>query len=142
MRPEERQLRILLLLMHMQEQTCQLDPHWQQGYRSFSQGHPKLCSPSVFLLPDSWSATDQQWLGTVLRLGTPRLAQGHRTTWSSSWISSMQGCSCASRGYATRVKTQAQFPATEESPLREGYNTEKKTISMSVHHELLYASDK
>jgi len=30
-RPEELQLRFLLILMHMQEQAEQLDPHWQQA---------------------------------------------------------------------------------------------------------------
>ena len=34
-RPEERQLRFLLILMHMQEQAEQLDPHWQQAIAHF-----------------------------------------------------------------------------------------------------------
>jgi hypothetical protein len=33
--PEERQLRFLLILMHMQEQASQLDPHWQQAIAHF-----------------------------------------------------------------------------------------------------------
>ncbi len=35
MRPEERQLRFLLILMHMQEQTSQLAPCWQQAIAHF-----------------------------------------------------------------------------------------------------------
>src|SRR5438874_12953991 len=34
-RPEERQLRFLLILMHMQEQTSQLASHWQQAIAHF-----------------------------------------------------------------------------------------------------------
>jgi hypothetical protein len=34
-RPEERQLRFLLILMHMQEQAEQLDPHWQRAIAHF-----------------------------------------------------------------------------------------------------------
>jgi hypothetical protein len=34
-RPEELQLRFLLILMHMQEQVSQLDPHWQQAIAHF-----------------------------------------------------------------------------------------------------------
>ena len=34
-RPEERQLRFLLILMHMQEQADQLDSHWQRALAHF-----------------------------------------------------------------------------------------------------------
>jgi hypothetical protein len=34
-RPEERQLRFLLILMHMQEKASQLPPHWQQAIAHF-----------------------------------------------------------------------------------------------------------
>lgn len=34
-RAEERQLRFLLILLHMQEQACQLDPRWQQAIAHF-----------------------------------------------------------------------------------------------------------
>ena len=79
-RIEERQLRFLLILIHMQEQAGQLDPHWQKAIAHFLKVTESY-APSLFFcyqipdLPRTNNALEQSF-GSVRR--SERRATGRR----------------------------------------------------------------
>lgn len=103
-RPEERQLRFLLILMHMQEQADQLDPHWQRALAHFLKVTSSY-APHLFFcyqIPDLPRTNNglEQSFGSVRR--SERRATGRRGAVPGLVV---HGAVRVQAALATRVKT-------------------------------------
>lgn len=103
-RLEELQLRFLLLLMHMQEQANQLDPHWQQAIAHFLKVTASY-APHLFFcyqIPDLPRTNNglEQSFGSVRR--SERRATGRRGAVPGLVV---HGAVRVQAALATRVKT-------------------------------------
>jgi hypothetical protein len=103
-RPEERQLRFMLILMHMQEQVSQLDPHWQQAIAHFLKVTGSY-APHLFFcyqIPDVPRTNNglEQSFGSVRR--SERRATGRRGAVPGLVV---HGAVRVQAALATRVKT-------------------------------------
>ena len=104
MRPEELQLRFLLLLMHMQEQASQLDPCWQKAITHFLKVTQSY-APHLFFcyqvpdLPRTNNGLEQSF-GSVRR--SERRATGRRGAVPGLVV---HGAVRVQAALATRVKT-------------------------------------
>lgn len=109
---EERQLRFLLILMHMQEQASQLDPSWQQALAHFLKVTQSY-APHLFFcyqiagLPRTNNDLEQSF-GSVRR--SERRATGRRGAVPALVV---RGAVRVQAALATRVKT---FTAQDLSP--------------------------
>jgi hypothetical protein len=104
MRAEERQLRFLLILLHMQEQACQLDPRWQQAIAHFLKVTSSY-APHLFFcyqIPDVPRTNNglEQSFGSVRR--SERRATGRRGAVPGLVV---HGAVRVQAALATRVKT-------------------------------------
>jgi len=103
-RPEERQLRFLLILIHMQEQASQLDPCWQKAITHFLKVTHSY-APHLFFcyqipdLPRTNNALEQSF-GSVRR--SERRATGRRGAVPGLVV---HGAVRVQAALATRVKT-------------------------------------
>jgi hypothetical protein len=103
-RPEELQLRFLLILMHMQEQAGQLDPQWQQAIAHFLKVTQSY-APHLFFcyqIPDLPRTNNglEQSFGSVRR--SERRATGRRGAIPGLVV---HGAVRVQAALATRVKT-------------------------------------
>jgi len=103
-RPEERQLRFMLLLMHMQEHMSQLDPSWQKAIAHFLKVTQSY-APHLFFcyqIPDLPRTNNdlEQSFGSVRR--SERRATGRRGAVPGLVV---HGAVRVQAALATRVKT-------------------------------------